>query len=88
MFTSEVAVVKSHHGISVKCSRYRDTGTTDPSLLSTSKRPPTSECPPYISLLEVKDKCFYLSTKWAFTGISGLLKKRPKIEINYENIKL
>ena len=33
MFTSEVAVVKSHHGISVKCSRYRDTGTTDPSLV-------------------------------------------------------
>ena len=32
MLTSEVAVVKSHHGISVKCSRYRDTGTTDPSL--------------------------------------------------------
>ena len=54
----------------------------------TSKRPPTSERPPYISLLGVKDKCFYLSTKWAFTGISGLLKKRPIIEINYENIKL
>ena len=35
MFTSEVAVVKSHHGISVKCSRYRDTGTTDPSLVYT-----------------------------------------------------
>ena len=33
VFTSEVAVVKSHHGISVKCSRYRDTGTTDPSLV-------------------------------------------------------
>ena len=31
-----------------------------------------SERPPYIHLLEVKDKCFYLSTKWAFTGISGL----------------
>ena len=29
----EVAVVNSHHGISVKCSRYRDTGPTDPSLL-------------------------------------------------------
>ena len=25
---SEVAVVKSNHGISVKCSRYRDAGTT------------------------------------------------------------
>ena len=34
MLTSEVAVVKSHHGISVKCTRYRDTGPTDPSLLS------------------------------------------------------
>ena len=33
MLTSEVAVVNSHHGISVKCSRYRDTGTTDPSLV-------------------------------------------------------
>ena len=33
MLTSEVAVVKSHHGISVKCSRHRDTGPTDPSLL-------------------------------------------------------
>ena len=33
MLASEVAVVKSHHGISVKCSRYRDTGPTDPSLL-------------------------------------------------------
>ena len=33
MLTSEVAVVKSRHGISVKCSRYRDTGTTDPSLI-------------------------------------------------------
>ena len=32
MLTSEVAVVKSHHGISVKCSRYRNTGTTVPSL--------------------------------------------------------
>ena len=28
--------------------------------------------PPYFSLLEVKEKCFYLSAKWAFTGISGL----------------
>ena len=35
MLTSEVAVVKSRHGISVKCSRYRDTGTTDPSLMLT-----------------------------------------------------
>ena len=33
MFTSEGAVVKSHHGISVKCSRYQDTGPTDPSLI-------------------------------------------------------
>ena len=33
VLTSEVAVVKSHHTISVKCSRYRDTGTTDPSLI-------------------------------------------------------
>ena len=33
MLASEVAVVKSHHGISVKCSRYRDTGPTDPSLV-------------------------------------------------------
>ena len=32
MLTSEVSVVKSHHGISVKCSQYRDTGPTDPSL--------------------------------------------------------
>ena len=30
VLTSEVAVVKSRHGISVKCSRYRD---TDLSLL-------------------------------------------------------
>ena len=27
MLISEVAVLKSRHGISVKCSRYRDTGT-------------------------------------------------------------
>ena len=33
MLTSEVAVVKSHHGISIKCSRHRDTGPTDPSLI-------------------------------------------------------
>ena len=33
MLTSEVAVLKSRHGISVKCSRYRDTGPTDPSLI-------------------------------------------------------
>ena len=32
MLRSEVAVVQFHHGISVKCSRYRDTGPTDPSL--------------------------------------------------------
>ena len=36
MLTSEVAVLKSRHGISVKCYRYRDTGTTDPSLNKTS----------------------------------------------------
>ena len=34
VLTIEVAVVNSHHGISVKCSRYRDTGPTDPSLTS------------------------------------------------------
>ena len=28
-----MAVVKSHHSISVKCSRYQDTGPTDPSLV-------------------------------------------------------
>ena len=33
VLTSEVAVVKSHHSISVKCSRYRDTRPTDPSLI-------------------------------------------------------
>ena len=33
MLTSEVAVLKSCHGISVNSSRYRDTGTTDPSLV-------------------------------------------------------
>ena len=33
MLASEVAVLKSRHGISVKCSRYRDTGPTDPSLV-------------------------------------------------------
>ena len=27
----------------------------------------TSEHLPYISLLEIKDKCFYKFTKWAFT---------------------
>ena len=37
MLTSEMAVLKSRHGISVKCSPYRDTGTTDPSLLYTIK---------------------------------------------------
>ena len=36
MLTSKVAVLKSHHGISVKCSEYRDTGPTDPSLVITS----------------------------------------------------
>ena len=75
MLASEVAVVKSHHGISVKCSRYRDTGPTDPSLVNWSTTTnqilfqewhSTSERPPYISLLEVKDKCFYLQTTWAF----------------------
>ena len=39
---------------------------------STTERQPISERLPYISLLRVKDKCFYLQTKWAFTGISGL----------------
>ena len=34
-------------------------------------RLPTSGFLPYISLLEVKDNCFYMSTKWVFTGISG-----------------
>ena len=34
MLTSEVAVLRSRHGISVKCSRHRDTGPTDPSLHS------------------------------------------------------
>ena len=33
MLTSEVAVVKSHHGISVNWSQYQDTGPTDPSLI-------------------------------------------------------
>ena len=33
VLASEVAVVKSHHSISVKCSWYRDTGPTDPSLV-------------------------------------------------------
>ena len=40
MLTSEVAVVKSHHGISVKCSQHRDTGPTDPSLVITEMNPP------------------------------------------------
>ena len=35
MFTSEVAFVKSCHGISVKWSRYQYTGPTDTSLLVT-----------------------------------------------------
>ena len=35
MFPNEVAVVKFHHGISVKRSRYRDTWPTNPSLVST-----------------------------------------------------
>ena len=33
---------------------------------------PTIERLLNISLLDVKDKCFYMTTKWAFTGISGL----------------
>ena len=33
MLTSEVAVLKYRHGISVKCSRYRDIGPTNPSLV-------------------------------------------------------
>ena len=36
VLTSEVAVVKSHHGISLKCSRCQDTGPTDPSLSRTA----------------------------------------------------
>ena len=32
MLASEVAVLKSRDDISVKCSRYQDTGPTDPSL--------------------------------------------------------
>ena len=36
MLTSEVAVLRSRHGISVKCSRHRDTGPTDPSLPNTT----------------------------------------------------
>ena len=43
--------------------------------LATSKCLPTSERPPYISLLEVKVKCFFKFTKWAFTGIFGLPQK-------------
>ena len=35
MLASEVAVVKSHHGISVNWSQYRNTGPTDPSLENT-----------------------------------------------------
>ena len=35
MLTIKVAVVKSHHSISVKSSQYRDTGPTDPSLIRT-----------------------------------------------------
>ena len=34
MLTSEVAVVKSHHSISVKFSRYPGTGPTDPSPIN------------------------------------------------------
>ena len=47
MLTSKVAVVKSHHGISVKCSRYRDTGPTDPSLIwiYSEKKPAVSGSP-------------------------------------------
>ena len=33
VLVSEVAVVKSHHSISLKCSQYRDTGPTDPPLM-------------------------------------------------------
>ena len=42
-------------------------------FLPVNARLPVNAGPPYISLLEVKDKCFYLQTKWAFTGIYGLL---------------
>ena len=37
MLTSKVVVLKSCHGISVKCSRYRDTGPTDPSLINITR---------------------------------------------------
>ena len=33
LLRSKVAVVKSHHGILVKWSRYQDTGSIDPSLV-------------------------------------------------------
>ena len=33
IFTSEVAVLKSYHGILVKWSQYRDTRPTDPSIV-------------------------------------------------------
>ena len=35
ILTSEVLSFKSHHGITLKCSRFRDTGPTYPSLLET-----------------------------------------------------
>ena len=54
----------------IEISKYDDDGQlmTRGQLMQGS----SSEHPPYISLLEVKDKCLYLSAKWAFTGISGL----------------
>ena len=36
--SSDVAVVKSHDGISVKWFLYRDTGPTDPSLIRRAKK--------------------------------------------------
>ena len=37
VLSSEVLVLKSRHTISVKWSRYQDTGPTDPSLVCTVK---------------------------------------------------
>ena len=53
MLTSEVAVVKFHHGISVKCSRYWDTRPTDPSLVIS------------IDLLSVHTNMLHLPYHWS-----------------------
>ena len=37
VFKNKVVIVKSHHSISVKWARYRDTGPTDPSLIEITK---------------------------------------------------